>query len=44
MKCRITNSKCKIFLDLGKMPIANGFLKKKQFAKEYFFSIKVAFN
>ena len=44
MKCRITNNKCKIFLDLGKMPIANGFLKKKQFAKEYFFSLKVAFS
>ena len=44
MNCRITNSKCKIFLDLGKMPIANGFLKKKFFKKEYFFPLKVGFN
>ncbi len=44
MNCRITNSKCKIFLDLGKMPIANGFLKKKSFKKEYFFPLKVGFS
>ena len=44
MKCRITNKNCKIFLDLGKMPIANGFLKKKHFNKEYFFSLKVAYS
>ena len=37
MKCRITNSK-------GKMPIANGFLKKKSFKKEYFFPLKVGFS
>ena len=43
MKCRITKQNCKIFLNLGKMPIANGFLKKKDFKKEYFFSLKVAF-
>ena len=44
MKCRITKEKCKAFLDFGKMPIANGFLKKKDFKKEYFFNLKVAFN
>ena len=43
MKCRITKEKCKIFLDLGKMPLANGFIKKKDFRNEYFFSLKVAF-
>ena len=26
------------------MPIANGFLKKKDFKKEYFFNLSVAFN
>ena len=43
MKCRITKEKCRIFLYLGKMPIANGFLKKKDFNKEYFFPLKVAY-
>ena len=43
MRCRITKEKCKIFLNLGKMPLANGFLKKKDFKKEYFFSLQVAF-
>ena len=44
MKCRILNKKCKIFLNFGKMPIANGFLYKKDFKKEYFFDLKVAFS
>ncbi len=44
MKCRITKEKCIVFLDLGKMPVANGFLKKRQFKKEYFFPLKVAFS
>ncbi len=43
MNCRITKEKCKIFLNLGKMPLANGFLKKKDFSKEYFFPLKVAY-
>ena len=44
MKCRIDKSKCKIFLRFGRMPIANGFLKKNQFKKEYFFELNVGFN
>ena len=44
MKCRIDKSYCKTFLNFGKMPIANGFLKKKDFKKEYFFNLSVAFN
>ena len=44
MRCRITKKKCKIFLNLGKMPIANGFLKKKDFKKEYFFPLKIAYS
>ena len=44
MKCRITKKNCKVFLNLGKMPIANGFLKKKNFKNEYFFPLKVAFS
>ena len=44
MNCRITKEKCKIFLDLGKMPLANGFLKTKDFKHEYFFNLQVAFS
>jgi len=43
MKCRITKKKCNVFLDLGKMPLANGFLKKN-FKNEYFFPLKVGFS
>ena len=44
MKCRITKEKCKIFLDLGKMPLANGFIRKNKTQKEYFFRLKAAFS
>ena len=44
MKCRIDRSQCKIFLKFGKMPIANGFLYKQDFKKEYFFDLNIAFN
>ena len=37
MICRIDKKGCKVFLDFGKMPIANGFLKKM--IKEKNFSI-----
>ena len=44
MICRILKNKCKVVLNLGKMPIANGFIKKKNLNKEYFFELKAAFN
>ncbi len=44
MKCRIDKTKCDIFLDLGKMPIANGFLNKKNYKKEFFYKLRCAFN
>ena len=31
-------------MSFGKMPIANGFLKKKDFKKEYFFNMEVGFS
>lgn len=34
----------KVFLDLGKQPIANGFLTKDQIKDEFFFELKVKFN
>jgi len=32
------------FLDLGKQPIANGFLRKQDFKDEFFFDLKVEFD
>tara|TARA_B110000444_G_C18775669_1_gene564778 strand:- start:53 stop:970 length:918 start_codon:yes stop_codon:yes gene_type:complete len=44
MICKITKKKLKPFMTFGKMPIANGFLKKKYFKKEYFFEMEVGFS
>ena len=44
MICKITKKKIKPFLSFGKMPIANGFLNKKKFKKEYFFNLEVGFS
>ena len=42
--CNITNKKLKRFMSFGKMPLANGFLKKKDFKKEKFYKLNVGFN
>ena len=34
----------KQFLDLGKQPIANGFLYKEEIEDEFFFNLKVGFD
>ena len=44
MKCKISNKSIKPFMSFGKMPIANGFLDKKDFSKEFFFNMEVGFN
>ena len=44
MYCKITKKKIKPFMSFGKMPIANGFLKKSHFEKEYFFNMEVGFS
>ncbi len=44
MICKITKKKIKPFMTFGKMPIANGFLKKENFSKEYFFNMEVGFS
>jgi len=44
MKCKVTNKKIRPFMTFGKMPIANAFLKKKDFNKEFFFEMKVGFS
>ncbi|EAT59808.1 class I SAM-dependent methyltransferase [Chlorobium ferrooxidans] len=41
--CRVCNHQIEPFMDFGPMPIANGFLKKEEFAEEYFFRMEVAF-
>ena len=43
MKCKVTNKKITPFMSFGKMPIANGFLKKEDFEKEFFFNMEVGF-
>ncbi len=44
MICKITNKKIKPFMSFGNMPIANGFLKKKDFKKEFLFKMEVGFS
>ncbi len=44
MICKITNKKIKPFMSFGKMPIANGFLKKKYFKNEFIFKMEVGFS
>lgn len=44
MKCKITNKIITPIMSFGKMPIANGFVEKKNFDKEFFFNMEVGFN
>lgn len=44
MKCKISGNEIKPFMSFGEMPIANGFLKKKEFQKEFFFKMEVGFS
>jgi len=44
MKCKITNKEILPFMSFGKMPIANGFLKKENFNKEFFYEMEVGFS
>ena len=44
MICKITKKKIKPFMSFGKMPIANGFLEKKNFQNEFFFKMEVGFS
>ena len=44
MICKITGNRIKPFMSFGKMPIANGFFKKKFFKKEFFFNMEVGFS
>ena len=41
--CRFCNKSIESVIDLGKMPIANGFLRKEEIINEYFFNLEAAF-
>ena len=44
MKCKVTNNKIEPFMSFGKMPIANGFIEKKDFKNEFFYNMEVGFS
>ena len=41
MKCKITNKTISPFMTFGKMPVANGFVDKKDFNNEFYFDRKI---
>ena len=44
MKCKITNEKVEPFMTFGKMPLANGFIDKKDFDSEFSYEMEVGFS
>ncbi len=44
MNCKITNKKLTPIMSFGQMPIANGFLDKENFSKEFFFEMSIGFS
>ena len=44
MRCKITKKKLTPFMSFGNMPIANGFINKVDFDKEFFFEMSVGFS
>ena len=42
--CRICGAALEPFMSFGKMPIANGFIEKEKFDKEFFFEMEVGFS
>jgi 2-polyprenyl-3-methyl-5-hydroxy-6-metoxy-1,4-benzoquinol methylase len=44
MNCKITNKKLTPIMSFGQMPIANGFLDKDNFSKEFFFEMSIGFS
>lgn len=42
-KCKICDNTLSTFLDLGRMPIANGFLNPNEFKDEHFYNLEVGF-
>ena len=44
MKCKISNEKIKPFMTFGQMPLANGFIEKKDFNSEFTYEMEVGFS
>ena len=44
MRCKVTNQIMDPFMSFGKMPLANGFIKKNQFNNEFFYQMEVGFS
>ena len=44
MKCKITNEKIEPFMTFGKMPLANGFIEKKDFSSEFYYEMEIGFS
>jgi methylation protein EvaC len=43
MKCKVSGKKIDPFMSFGKMPMANGFIEKKDFKNEFFYNLEVGF-
>ena len=44
MKCKVSGKTIIPFMSFGKMPMANGFLDKKDFKNEFFYKLEVGFS
>jgi methylation protein EvaC len=44
MKCKFSGKIIRPFMSFGKMPMANGFLSKNDFKKEFFYNLEVGFS
>ena len=44
MNCKITKKKLLPVMSFGRMPVANGFLDKNNFEKEFFFEMSIGFS
>ena len=44
MKCKVSGKEISKFMSFGKMPMANGFLDKKNFKDEFFYNLEVGFS
>ena len=44
MICKVSKKKIEPLMSFGKMPIANGFIEKKDFDKEFYFDMEVGFS
>ena len=44
MNCKVSGKKIDPFMSFGKMPMANGFLDRNDFSKEFFYELEVGFS